>query len=128
MSADCLSQLIEASTAWRDAWTDILTTQHRLVDQFQFIYNPIIGATENYVGHEPVPTPMNTLEKVGKLRDGYNDFKTDLIEEVNMVDTRIVTPAAEAKNWLQPWKKTMKKREDKKVWDDNFRLVAKAED
>ena len=42
-------------------------------------------------------------------------MKKDLMAEVNMVDIRMIKPAQEAKDYLQPLKKTIKKREDRKV-------------
>jgi hypothetical protein len=50
-----------------------------------------------------------------RMREEYEDLKKDLMEEVNMVDTRMIKPAQEAKDYLQPLKKTIKKREDRKV-------------
>ena len=108
-------QLIDGAKAWRDSWTDILTLQHRLTNEFQTMYNPIIGGGEGYVGHEPQLTPRSTLERVTKLQEAYAELKTDLLEEVNMVDFRIIKPATDAKEWLQPLKKVIKKREDRKV-------------
>ena len=49
------------------------------------------------------------------MRDEYEDLKKDLMEEVNMVDTRMIKPAQDAKDYLHPLKKTIKKREDRKV-------------
>lgn len=60
-------------------------------------------------------TPTNTMQRTTKLSQGYEDLKTDLLEEVNMVDTRIINPATEAKEWIQPLKKVIKKRQDRKV-------------
>ena len=50
-----------------------------------------------------------------KLQEGYAELKTDLLEEVNMVDTRIIRPAMDAKDYIQPLKKVIKKRGDRKV-------------
>lgn len=79
------------------------------------MYNPIIGAGEGYEGHEPVSTPQSTLERVVKLQESYAELKTDLLEEVNIVDARIIGPATDAKEYLQPMKKVIKKRQDRKV-------------
>lgn len=49
------------------------------------------------------------------MREEYEDLKKDLMEEVNMVDIKMIKPAQEAKDYLQPLKKTIKKREDRKV-------------
>ena len=50
-----------------------------------------------------------------KIQEGYAELKADLLEEVNMVDDRIVKPATEAKDYIQPLKKVIKQREDRKV-------------
>lgn len=86
------------------------------MNEFKSIYNPIIGAGEGYDGHDPVLTPQSTLERVAKLQESYAELKTDLLEEVNMVDARIIRPASDAKEYLQPMKKVIKKRQDRKVY------------
>ena len=55
------------------------------------------------------------MARTVRIREEYEDLKRDLMEEVNMVDTRMIKPAQEAKDYLQPLKKTIKKREDRKV-------------
>jgi len=50
-----------------------------------------------------------------KLQEAYAELKTDMLEEVNQVDTRITNPATDAKEYLQPIKKVIKKRQDRKV-------------
>lgn len=58
------------------------------------------------------------LERTIKLKEAYTDLKTELTEEVNMMDTRIIRPATEAKECLQPIRKTIKKRENKRLdWE-----------
>ncbi|KAL9035765.1 MAG: hypothetical protein Q9180_004678, partial [Flavoplaca navasiana] len=110
-----LSRIIEASKAWRDAWTDILTVQQRLAYGFQDLYSPIVEANENYEGHGARETPRPTMLRTVKLQQAYADLKTDLLEEVNLVDTRIIKPAMDAKDHIQPLKKVIKKRADKKL-------------
>ena len=79
------------------------------------MYEPIIGANESYDGPEPVITPASTMKRATKLQVEYGGLKEDLLQEVNLVDTRIIKPATEAKDWIQPLKKVIKKREDRKV-------------
>ena len=55
------------------------------------------------------------MERTTKLQVAYAELKADLLEEVNLVDTRIIKPAMDAKEWIQPLKKVIKKREDRKV-------------
>ena len=79
------------------------------------MYEPIVGASESYAGYEPASTPARTMQRTSKLQVAYDELKIDLLEEVHLVDARIIKPAMEAKDWIQPLKKVIKKREDKKV-------------
>ena len=55
------------------------------------------------------------MARTARLNEEYGELKTDLMHEVDIVTERMVRPATEAKDLLQPVKKTIKKREDKKV-------------
>ena len=79
------------------------------------MYSPIIGADDNYTRHEPVTTPHHIMERTINFHTAYDELRTDLLEEVAMVDTRIIKPATEAKDCIQPMKKVIRKRGDKKV-------------
>lgn len=57
-----------------------------------------------------------------KLQQAYDELKTDLLEEVELVDERIIKPAMEAKDHIQPLKKVIKKRGDRKVRPDELLL------
>ena len=109
-------QLIDAVKAWRDSWTDILYAQHRLISDFQAMYSPIATSEDIPSSHEPVITPWSTMQRTVKLQEAYAELKIDLLEEVNKIDIRLVKPAMEAKDHIQPMKKIIKKREDRKVW------------
>lgn len=110
-----IHQIIDAAKAWRDSWRDILGTQQRLAHVFQTMYSPIVGADDNYAGPEPVITPHQIMERAIRFHTSYDELRTDLLEEVAMVDTRIIKPATEAKDCIQPMKKVIRKRGDKKV-------------
>jgi hypothetical protein len=60
-------------------------------------------------------TPQAQLDRSLKLKQAYTELKTDLLEEVNMTDVRIIKPATDAKEYIQPIKKTIKKRENKRL-------------
>ena len=108
-------QIIEASKAWRDAWRDILGTQQRLMSGFQSIYSPIVGADDSYTGHEPLNTNARLMGRTTKLEELYIHLRNDLLEEVDLAETRIIQPATQAKEGIQPLKKVIKKRGDRKV-------------
>lgn len=83
------------------------------------MYAPIVGANEEYEGHIPVMTDEAITARTEKLQAAYDGLRTDLLEELNLVDTRILKPATEAKEYIQPLKKVIKKRGDRKVGDQN---------
>ncbi|KAH8816839.1 hypothetical protein F5884DRAFT_236504 [Xylogone sp. PMI_703] len=113
----CLTKIIEASKAWRDAWNSILSLQVGTVTALEELYSPIVGASDGS-GREPAMTPLEKLERTARLKEVYNDLKTDLVDEVNMMDSRIIQPATDAKEHLQPIRKTIKKRENKRLdWE-----------
>jgi hypothetical protein len=85
------------------------------VKEFEELYNPIIGATSDGHGHIPVVTPQGQLDRSAHLKEVYTELKSDLMEEVNMMDARIIKPATEVKEYIQPLKKTIKKRENKRL-------------
>jgi hypothetical protein len=118
-----LEQIIESTKAWRDAWVSILTYQGRLVHEFEEIYAPIIGSSEpSDRSNSPILTPQNLLSRTSRLHEEYESLRTDLLDEVHAVDDRIINPAQKAKDMISPLKKTIKKREDKKVGHPGFSI------
>merc|ERR1711971_22510 len=112
-----LSKIIEASRAWRDSWVSILSTQVGTTTTLEELYQPIIGASNGH-GQEPVITPLGQIERTSKLKEVYIELKNDLMEEINLIDTRVIRPAIDAKGQIQPAKKAIKKRENKRLdWE-----------
>lgn len=95
----------------------ILGIQLATITGFEELYNPILGASDGH-GHEPVITSQHQLDRTSRLKEAYTELKTDLTEEVIMMDARVIKPATEAKEYLQPIRKTIKKRENKRLdWE-----------
>ena len=114
--ADDFLKLAEAAKAWRDAWRDIMTFQERLIAEFYGLYKPILGAGPDHVAiHEAVETPPEIVDRVGKLQRAYTELMQDMLDEINLVDARIIKPAMDARASIQPLKKTIKKRQERKV-------------
>lgn len=81
------------------------------------MYNPIVGAADGH-GHDPVETPQLQLDRTARLKEAYAELKNDLMEEVTMMDARVIKPATDAKDYIQPIRKTIKKRENKRLdWE-----------
>lgn len=90
------------------------TTQWAIVKEYEGLYDPIVGATEGH-GRPSIATPQQQLDRTFKLREAYSDLKDELIEEVAAIDAQVIRPATEARDYLQPIRKTIKKRENKRL-------------
>ncbi|PKX97030.1 BAR and SH3 domain-containing protein [Aspergillus novofumigatus IBT 16806] len=109
-----LGRIVESTRAWRDAWSSILLHQERMLCEFDGIYAPIIGSSDPTTA-KAAPTPEATLARTRRLREEYEELRKELAEELNAVDQRMIRPASQAKEYLAPLKKTIKKREDRKL-------------
>jgi len=86
-----------------------------MFDEFDGIYGPIVGSSETSTSHRPVDTDPAILARANRLRKEYDELRGDLVQELDAVEVRMTQPAENAKNYLLPMKKTIKKRNDKKV-------------
>lgn len=93
----------------------IATFQSRLADEFDGLYAPIVGSSETPSQHRPVETEPALQARTNRLRREYYELRGELIQELNVVEERMTLPAEQAKSYLDPMKKTIKKRNDKKV-------------
>jgi len=89
--------------------------QHRLLCEYDTLYAPIVGASDDYIGHVPVETDPKLVKRTSRLKTEYEDLKKDLTAELEEVQHKIIGPAQEAKDNLQIARKQMRKREDKKL-------------
>ncbi|KAL4981181.1 hypothetical protein BDW66DRAFT_4491 [Aspergillus desertorum] len=109
-----LDKIVDSTRAWRDAWSSLLTHQDRMLVEFESLYAPIIGSAEP-TSHKPVPTPETTLARTTKLRKEYEDLTKDILHDLAAIDRRMIEPASQAKECLIPFKKAIKKRDDRKL-------------
>ena len=85
------------------------------MNEFEGVYAPIVGAGPDYIGHQPVVTPDNVVARTSRLREEYEELKKDLMHEISQVDNSMIKPAQDAKESLNPMRKTIKKRDDRKL-------------
>lgn len=83
-----------------------------MVQEFETVYAPIVGSADT---RPSVETPRATLERVNHLNEEFESLRSDLLVDVNAVEDRMIRPFKQVKEMLGPMKKTIKKREDKKV-------------
>lgn len=86
-----------------------------MADEFDGLYAPIAGSSETPTQRQPVETPPALLARTNRMRREYDELRTDMTQELYEVDTRMIQPAQTAKDYIAPVKKTIKKRNDKKV-------------
>ncbi|KKY23266.1 putative sh3 domain signaling protein [Diplodia seriata] len=109
-------ELVDATSHWREAWAHILTYQLHVVTEFEAIYKPMVAAGDGDTqARIPAETPHEVLERTRRINQLYDEVKNDMMEEVNMIDRRLIKPAQEAKAIIKPMHKVIQKREDKKL-------------
>lgn len=116
-------QIIESTKAWRDAWVSIATFQSRMADEFDGLYAPILGSSETETRHIPEETPPALLSRTNNLRREFDDLRGELVQELSAVEQRMSQPAEQAKSYLAPMKKAIKKRNEKKVREGSVELT-----
>ncbi|KAL4806104.1 hypothetical protein BDV18DRAFT_122303 [Aspergillus unguis] len=110
-----LDKIVDSTKAWREAWSSLLTHQDRMLTEFEGLYAPIVGSSDASTSHTPVPTPEATLARTTKLRTEYEELGQELLRDLAAIDDRMIDPAAQAKEALIPFKKAIKKRDDRKL-------------
>ncbi|PSN74689.1 hypothetical protein BS50DRAFT_567487 [Corynespora cassiicola Philippines] len=125
--SDVMLEKIEAAAKqWRDAWTNILAHQLVAVENFYTIYKPLGAKGGEYSSHVPAETPPATLERCAQLQEAFSELKTDMMEEVKDIERKLVVPAKLARDALRPMKKSIKRREDKKVDYERYKSRVEA--
>ncbi|KAK3367165.1 hypothetical protein B0T24DRAFT_384452 [Lasiosphaeria ovina] len=109
-----LAQIIDNAKLWRDSWGAVVDSQLQIVTEYDNLYDPIVGASDGH-GRVLSQTPQLQLERTFKLKEAYAELRTELNGEVAMIEERIVKPATEARDCIAPIRKTIKKRENKRV-------------
>ncbi|ROT37513.1 SH3 domain signaling protein [Sodiomyces alkalinus F11] len=106
-----LGKIIDGSKALRDAWLSVANCQYVLVKEYAELYDPPVGELERPTR----PTPVLQVKRTFGLREAYNELKSDLLQEVAGIDVQVIRPATDALEFIQPMRKTIKKRENKRL-------------
>lgn len=117
--------MIKDVKAWRSAWEDVLKLQYDASEAFANLYKQIEPASDPESGIQPVETPAKYMQKCLGLQKEYSDEKTDLAQEIEMIGTKVLRPAEEAKQHTKLLHKTLKHRENMKL--DYERYLSRAE-
>jgi len=107
-------QIVDNSRLWRDSWVALLHSQFQVVSEYEALYDPIVGASDG-LGRDTAPTAQHLLERTFKLKEEYGGLKAELLGEVSVIEERVLKPASDAREFIAPIRKTIKKRENKRV-------------
>lgn len=55
------------------------------------------------------------MERTFKLKTAYSELRTELVEEMATIEQSILRPATDARDSIAPIRKTIKKRENKRL-------------
>ncbi|KAK3996258.1 hypothetical protein QBC44DRAFT_160142 [Cladorrhinum sp. PSN332] len=109
-----LAQIIENGNIWKNSWDTLLNSQLQIVTEIEGLYDPIVGATDGH-GRETAPTPQLQLERTLALKEIYDELRTELLQEISSIEERVLRPATDARQFIAPIRKTIKKRENKRI-------------
>ncbi|ROW07159.1 hypothetical protein VPNG_07324 [Cytospora leucostoma] len=109
-----LTKIIDCAKSWQESWIALVNSQFDIADIYANLYDPIVGATDGH-GRPSVETPELQLHRTFKLKETYGDLRTELNEEINSIEHRIIRAGNDARVSIAPIRKTIKKREDKRL-------------
>ncbi|KAK6085462.1 SH3 domain-containing protein [Seiridium cupressi] len=109
-----LAKIIENAKSWRDSWVALTTSQLGIVTEYEGLYDPIEGTGRTNM-RSTTATPELQLHRTFELKEAYAGLKNELLEELGQIENSIVIPATTARDCLAPLKKTIKKRENRRL-------------
>ncbi|OGM42613.1 SH3 domain containing protein [Aspergillus bombycis] len=110
-----LGRIVDSTKAWRDAWSSLLSYQARILSELEGLYAPIIASSDSSTTDKAVQTPRETLARTANLAQEYEELRSELLQELEAINERIIKPATQAMDYMKPLEKTIKKRDDRKL-------------
>ncbi|CAG8785881.1 9661_t:CDS:2, partial [Dentiscutata erythropus] len=119
-------KLHDDAKKFRDGVSNMLNHQANFADLLVELYNPITpeGATEGAVTRR-TKTPAQTMKAAEEYAKLMSNVRDTILAELDSVDRRIIIPATEFLDVIKLIKKTVTKREHKKVDYDRFQNSVK---
>ncbi|OQO13715.1 hypothetical protein B0A48_01945 [Cryoendolithus antarcticus] len=113
---EMLERLAKDLKKFKEGWEDVLKFQYDASEAFATLYKPIeADDTTVDLRHKPTPTPQKYMVKCLGMQMTYAELRTELQQEIMMIDSKLIKPAEEAKQQLKPLKRTIKHRENMKL-------------
>ncbi|OQN97970.1 hypothetical protein B0A48_16275 [Cryoendolithus antarcticus] len=113
---EMLERLAKDLKKFKEGWEDVLKFQYDASEAFATLYKPIeADDTTVELRHQPTPTPQKYMVKCLGMQKTYAELRTELQQEIMMIDSKLIKPAEEARQQLKPLKRTIKHRENMKL-------------
>jgi amphiphysin len=92
----------------------MVTSQLNTASEFATLYDPIAGASDGHGGRSQ-PTPELQLTRTFNLRTAFEGAKNDIIADISAFESHVIKPGSDARDFIQPIRKTIKRREAKRL-------------
>ncbi|KAF7551425.1 hypothetical protein G7Z17_g5005 [Cylindrodendrum hubeiense] len=125
-----ISKIINEAKSLQVAWHDMAFCQLGIAGAFYELYGPIdasitadgeekedVEEEERHIIH--AATPRAILERSSGMHQAYSGLHEELRDEITTMETLLLRPATDAKDMIQPIKKTIKKREKTRIDFEN---------
>ncbi|KAL2108664.1 hypothetical protein VUR80DRAFT_3531 [Thermomyces stellatus] len=109
-----LAKLVSEARSLRDSWHTMVVSQLDTAGEYVTLYDPITGATDGH-GRRAEPTPELQLNRTFNLRQAFEDTKDDMLAEIKSFEAGVIRPGTDARNHIQPLRRTINKREKKRL-------------
>lgn len=73
-----------------------------------------MGASDGH-GRQALQTSEEQLHRTFALKAAYTELRTELTEGIASIERLVMAPALDARNSIAPMRKTIKKRENKRL-------------
>lgn len=107
-------QIIENTKTWQESWNNLVSSQLDIASVYASLYDPIVGASDGH-GRPALQTPEEQLHRTFALKQAYSELRTELTEGIMSIEKLVMNPALDARNSIAPIRKTIKKRENKRL-------------
>lgn len=91
-----------------------MSSQLDIAVVYASLYDPIVGASDGH-GRPAKQTGEDQLHRTFGLKEAYTELRAELVEGIRSIEKEIINPALDARNSINPIRKTIKKRENKRL-------------
>ncbi|GBB93569.1 hypothetical protein RclHR1_00220003 [Rhizophagus clarus] len=113
-------KLYKDAIKFRDGVSHMLNHQYNISDILVELYNPIVGKHETESTARRTTTPVQTMRAADEFKSTMSDLRDILLPELDRIDELVVLPSKDFIDVVKLIKKTITKRDHKKVDFDRY--------